>query len=206
MRCAASSQEFVPPSSLVPSTQPRAPAPNADNVTTEIVRPAQARAPDPAAPAAKQAEPAPASKTTEPVPGAMQSDAPPATKPAVAAPIAKEAVPAPATKPPEATPAKLPDPAPNMKAAPIEATPAPAIRPLAPAGPAPNPANIAAAPPASPSSGALPTGRTMDETVVELLRPLLRDWLNTNMPRLIEPALKAELEALRGAMSKDKKD
>ena len=38
----------------------------------------------------------------------------------------------------------------------------------------------------------------MDDTVVELLRPLLRDWLDTNMPRLIEPALKAELEALRG--------
>jgi cell pole-organizing protein PopZ len=197
----------VPPSSLVPSTQPRAPAPNADNVTTEIVRPAQARAPDPAAPAAKQAEPAPASKTTVPAPGAIQSDATPAAKPAVAAPIAKEAVSAPATKPPEATPAKLPDPAPNMRAAPVETAPAPAIRPTAPAaGPAPNPANIAAAPPASSSTGTLPTGRTMDETVVELLRPLLRDWLNTNMPRLIEPALKAELEALRGAMSKDKKD
>ena len=187
----------VPPSSLAPSTQPRAPAPNADNVTTEIVRPVQARAPDPAAPVAKRVEPAPvtkqaeavpASNTTDPAPIAKQSDAPAATGPAVAAPIAKEAVSAPATKPPEATPA-------------------PAIRPPAPAaGPAPKPASIAAAPPTSPSTGALPTGRTMDETVVELLRPLLRDWLNTNMPRLIEPALKAELEALRGAMSKDKKD
>jgi cell pole-organizing protein PopZ len=48
--------------------------------------------------------------------------------------------------------------------------------------------------------------KTMDETVVELLRPLLREWLNTNMPRLIEPALKAELEALRNAMAREKKD
>lgn len=46
----------------------------------------------------------------------------------------------------------------------------------------------------------------MDETVVELLRPLLREWLDTNMPRLIEPALKAEIEARRDAVAKDKKD
>ena len=46
----------------------------------------------------------------------------------------------------------------------------------------------------------------MDETVVELLRPLLRDWLDANMPRLIEPALKAEIEALRGVVSKGKTD
>jgi cell pole-organizing protein PopZ len=47
--------------------------------------------------------------------------------------------------------------------------------------------------------------RTMDETVVELLRPLLRDWLDKNMPRLIEPALKAELEALRAELDKEPK-
>ncbi len=46
----------------------------------------------------------------------------------------------------------------------------------------------------------------MDETVVELLRPLLRDWLDKNMPRLIEPALKAEIEALRSAISKNRTD
>jgi cell pole-organizing protein PopZ len=78
----------------------------------------------------------------------------------------------------------------------VPVQPAPAARSAAPTP----------TPTISPSAGALPTVRTMDETVVELLRPLLRDWLDTNMPRLIEPALKAELEALRGAMSKDKKD
>ena len=68
---------------------------------------------------------------------------------------------------------------------------------------APAPAGNAAAPlPAA----ALSSSRSMDETVVELLRPLLRDWLDTNMPRLIEPALKAELEAMRGVITKDKKN
>jgi cell pole-organizing protein PopZ len=36
-------------------------------------------------------------------------------------------------------------------------------------------------------------GRTLEDTVAELLRPMLRQWLETNMPRIIEKALKTEL-------------
>jgi cell pole-organizing protein PopZ len=34
-----------------------------------------------------------------------------------------------------------------------------------------------------------------DETAVELLRPMLRHWLDSNMPRIVEKALRAELAA-----------
>ena len=34
----------------------------------------------------------------------------------------------------------------------------------------------------------------MEETVADLLRPMLRDWLDANMPRIVEQALKVELE------------
>ena len=37
--------------------------------------------------------------------------------------------------------------------------------------------------------------RTMEDTVAELLRPMLRQWLDTNMPRVVEKALRVELAA-----------
>ena len=45
-----------------------------------------------------------------------------------------------------------------------------------------------------PAAGA-PGGpvRTMEDTVVELLRPMLRQWLDANMPRIVEKALRVEL-------------
>jgi cell pole-organizing protein PopZ len=189
----------VPPSALAPSAG--ALAPNPDDVRTEVVLPA------PAATAARSAEPAPAARSAEPAPAAKSVGATPA-KTMEPAPAAKSAEPtsvtrligpapaarsvdrAPSTTSPQGTPqAKPADPAPAAKT--TRAQPAPAA--AAEAEPAPKPA-------------ALPTGRTMDETVVELLRPLLRDWLDANMPRLIEPALKAEIEALRGVASKGKSD
>ena len=33
----------------------------------------------------------------------------------------------------------------------------------------------------------------MEDTVSEMLRPLLRDWLDEHMPRIVEKALKSEL-------------
>ncbi len=44
---------------------------------------------------------------------------------------------------------------------------------------------------ASPAVGA--TGRTLEETVGELLRPMLREWLDANMPHIVENALRAEM-------------
>jgi cell pole-organizing protein PopZ len=35
--------------------------------------------------------------------------------------------------------------------------------------------------------------RTLEDTVAELLRPMLRQWLETNMPRIVEKALRVEI-------------
>ena len=40
-----------------------------------------------------------------------------------------------------------------------------------------------------------PATRTLEDTVAELLRPMLRDWLDANMPRIVEKALRVELAA-----------
>jgi cell pole-organizing protein PopZ len=200
----------VPPSAMASSV--RAPAPNPDDVRTEVVVPAQAKAPaaksvEPA-PAAKTNEPAPAAKSAEPAPAAKSAESTHATRLIGPAPAARSIDTAPAAKSPDAAPPPKPaDLAPTAKAAPAQPAPPAAVSAAAPtpaAMPPPKPA--AAAPSASPVASPLPGGRTMDETVVELLRPLLRDWLDANMPRLIEPALKAEIEALRGVMSKGKTD
>lgn len=38
--------------------------------------------------------------------------------------------------------------------------------------------------------------RTLEDTVSELLRPMLREWLDANMPRIVEKALRVELATL----------
>ncbi|MFV0296195.1 MAG: DUF2497 domain-containing protein, partial [Hyphomicrobiaceae bacterium] len=35
--------------------------------------------------------------------------------------------------------------------------------------------------------------RTLEDTVVDLLRPMIRQWLDDNMPRMVEKALRIEL-------------
>ncbi len=46
------------------------------------------------------------------------------------------------------------------------------------------------------STDLVPGGvRTMEDTVSELLRPMLRNWLDDNMPRILEKTLKLELAA-----------
>lgn len=46
-----------------------------------------------------------------------------------------------------------------------------------------------------PAPQAQSTGRTLEDAVVELLRPMLREWLNANMPQIVEKALRAELSS-----------
>jgi cell pole-organizing protein PopZ len=46
---------------------------------------------------------------------------------------------------------------------------------------------------AAPETGQGPAGRSLEDTVSALLRPMLRDWLDTNMPGIVEKALKEEL-------------
>ena len=43
----------------------------------------------------------------------------------------------------------------------------------------------------------MPTaGRTLEDVVRELLRPLLRDWLDQNLPGIVEAAVQAEVERI----------
>ena len=39
-------------------------------------------------------------------------------------------------------------------------------------------------------------GRTLEDVVRELLRPLLKDWLDTNLPGIVETAVQAEVERI----------
>ena len=85
------------------------------------------------------------------------------------------------------------------------AAPVLAVEPVAPdVSPAqPTPAPAAVAPPQAAPAVSSPapvvtaagTARTMEDTVSELLRPMLRQWLDQNMPRVIEKALRSELAA-----------
>jgi hypothetical protein len=71
-----------------------------------------------------------------------------------------------------------------------ERTAAPASLPVAAV------AVAVAAAPAQPVDAVSATGtptKTLEDTVSDMLRPMLRQWLDTNMPKLVERALAAEL-------------
>jgi cell pole-organizing protein PopZ len=102
-----------------------------------------------------------------------------------------------------ASPGKAVDTGPAKSASPATLAPTPNASVTAPKPPA---AETPAARPSPPTNGApaqarpaaspgstSPASRTMEETVVELLRPMLRQWLDANMPRIVEKSLKAEL-------------
>jgi cell pole-organizing protein PopZ len=41
------------------------------------------------------------------------------------------------------------------------------------------------------------SGVTLDGVVRELLKPMLKDWLNANLPRLVEVEVQKEIERIR---------
>ena len=162
---------------------------------------ARADAPQSSAPAATAPAPVPAAKNppAEPV-----SAAPPVAE-ALAAAAQRE--PANELSPLDALAKGL---AANKAAAPTPAIPAPSpvvSAPMAARAPAVAPdiaAPVAAAPAlAEPAAVTTPEpavtsalgSRSLEDTVAELLRPMLREWLNTNMPRIVEKALRVELAA-----------
>lgn len=49
-------------------------------------------------------------------------------------------------------------------------------------------------------------GEAFDDTVSELLRPMLRKWLESNMPRIVEKALRKELAELQADIQKAAED
>jgi cell pole-organizing protein PopZ len=95
-----------------------------------------------------------------------------------------------------AAPAAAPEPAPPPVAAapPLAAAPAPA---LDDEGLLSAPAASSAASAFASLSGAIGMprdGRTLEDVVRELLRPLLKQWLDENLPRIVETAVQAEVE------------
>jgi|SRR3546814_10181832 len=53
------------------------------------------------------------------------------------------------------------------------------------------PASAASAPPAA-------GGRTMEEVVMEALRPMLKDWLDTHLPDMVEAMVAKEISRITG--------
>jgi cell pole-organizing protein PopZ len=51
-----------------------------------------------------------------------------------------------------------------------------------------------AAPPAAIAAG----GRTMEEVVMETLRPMLKQWLDTNLPGMVETMVAKEISRITG--------
>lgn len=65
--------------------------------------------------------------------------------------------------------------------------------PWTPSGTAPSSVSVFTTPNAFVEGVALTPVRTLDDTAAELLRPMLRQWLDSNMPRIVERALRIEL-------------
>lgn len=145
-----------------------------------------------------QAKSAPVAKT---VPTAAGATGPRATADSPANGLAAGS----ATPTPAAPEASIPAAAAKSATAPVPVaeTPSPMARPAAldkskAVGPAPTGELVA---------NTLPLGgvRTLDDTIIELLRPMIRQWLDDNMPRMVEKALRIEMAAslqAKGAASK----
>lgn len=151
-----------------------------------------------AAPAIVAAAPAVAPAT---VPASASATAPttaPATAPSVNAAIA--AAMAAARTAPALVDAPKPAAPPVVEAAsrpaPPPSVPAPAIVEAAETTMLPPAMSESIAPRRSEGSVSAPAGvQTLEDTVARLLRPMLRQWLDDNMPRIVEKAFKEELAA-----------
>jgi cell pole-organizing protein PopZ len=56
------------------------------------------------------------------------------------------------------------------------------------------------APASAPATGLGPTSaKSLEDSVKELLRPMLQEWLDKNMPRLVEAAMREQFSASQGA-------
>jgi cell pole-organizing protein PopZ len=89
---------------------------------------------------------------------------------------------------------------------PVAAAPAPKPAPA----PRPHPAfsedTLVGEPAATKAAGALgklmgsmmvQSGVTLDDVVKEMLKPMLRDWLDANLPQLVETEVQKEIERIR---------
>lgn len=59
--------------------------------------------------------------------------------------------------------------------------------------------SAAVTPEAAPASAnATPAGRTMEDVVLDALRPMLKDWLDANLPSLVEAMVAKEISRITG--------
>lgn len=56
----------------------------------------------------------------------------------------------------------------------------------------------AAVAPAPAATSAPAAGRTMEDVVLDALRPMLKDWLDTNLPPLVEAMVAKEISRITG--------
>ncbi len=75
--------------------------------------------------------------------------------------------------------------------------PSAAVQAAAPVSAVSAAANAAALPPA-PEAGAA-AGRTLEDVVSDMLRPMLQKWVAENMPRIMEKALRSEMQRTLGS-------
>ncbi len=169
-----------------------------------------AKPPDQAAPPAPPAPPMVRAAPPPPSPAAAEAAPPRAAPPAPLILESKRAEPASETPPPvssaRAAEPEVPKPAPPP-AAPADAVSAAAaavarkVAATTSASPVPTrPSFMASRAAASSGEG----GRTLEDTVAEMLRPMLKQWLETNMPRIVEKALKGEIADAASAANSGK--
>jgi len=160
----------------------------------------------------KPAEPAPAPEPVKAAPpppapkAAAQPAAPPPPKPAPAP--APEIFSAPASEPEEELiiverqPETAPLPPPVAAAPAPRPAPAPEPRPVF----RPLEDGLVAEPAAAKAAGQLgklmgsmmvQSGITLDDVVRELMKPMLKDWLDANLPQLVEIEVQKEIERIR---------
>lgn len=168
----------------------------------------------------RAAAPAPASAPFSPRPAAIFTPVPDSIAPAKPARPAPEIEASDASATPEVSPSAAPDPtsvaghqaldalAQGLAASAAATATGAAAIPLTPVAeperpaPAPQPSTLPAAtapPPASPAPVApaaavsQPAVRTLEDVVADMLKPILQQWVDENMPRIVERALRNEV-------------
>lgn len=154
----------------------------------------------PPAPAAPEPPPAPpaAPKSAQDDIDALFASAP------ASAPEPAPAAPAPVAAAPEPAPAPILPPEPAPVAAAVPAAPAPAGENLM--SDATLSASVAAlkalahspAPLAPQASAVFRSGTTVEDLVIEALKPMLKEWLDSNLPSMVKSLVEKEIRRLNG--------
>jgi uncharacterized protein len=175
-------------------------------IISEDDTPAAEAGAEAAAPAAEPEPQAPAAAAPEPEPEPVKAEAPPPLPEPEPAPPPPEAVAELADEEPEDEPLELTQKVESLGD--LDVVEPPAAEPPAPppaAVPAPEPALVsqAAAVAAASAFGQLSAaiampreGRTLEDVVRELLQPLLKGWLDENLPKIVQQAVEAEVERI----------